>query len=84
MKTKTCTISLFGTEMEVEYIYGEGVDPIYYTPNGDGYPGHPPEVEIMSIECKDLCCVLDSLTSVEDVYMKIEEEVIEHELDTND
>tara|TARA_R110001606_G_C15037853_1_gene611827 strand:- start:350 stop:595 length:246 start_codon:yes stop_codon:yes gene_type:complete len=43
------TIESYGVKFEVDYTYTPGEKQVMYYPNGDGYPGSPPEIEINSL-----------------------------------
>ena len=46
------TITLEGIEFDVDFNYTPEEKPVYRDSNGEGHPGSPSEVEILSIEHK--------------------------------
>lgn len=75
------TVTLDDIEFQVEYHYSPGTPDVWYLSNGDpGYPGDPPEVDIVSLKLwnVDLLSAIPSAL-LEKIYEKVEELAAEME-----
>lgn len=72
-------------DLEVDYSYSPGEDPVYYYGDGSGYPGSGPEVYINKIiwsKTKDdkttEIDVTDLLSEIPDLLYLLEERILEY------
>lgn len=64
------SFTLYGLSFSADVTYFPGTPDVWYLPNGDpGYPGDPPEVEILDLKVgdSDASFLCDS-SLVEDIY----------------
>lgn len=75
-KIGSTTVESYGVKFEVEYTYIPGESQVMYYPNGDGYPGSPPEIEIdgLFVQCSEQD-VYDIVASA--VLEDIQEQILE-------
>lgn len=85
MKKKEIVIDVYGAKLDVVYYYTPEEVPVFYTANGDGYPGCPPEVDILSIK-GEISSILDQMDSdrpaskvVQEFYDEVETTIIKSE-----
>lgn len=84
-KTSGVDVETEEQDIEVDYLYSPGEDPVYYYRDGSGYPGSGPEVFINKItwsQTKDDTTidvdVTDLLSSVPDLLYLLEERILEY------
>jgi len=74
-KSSSTEIEVYGINMGVDYYYDEGEDMVMYYPDGSGYPGSPPSVDIEGVYVDGETNIYDLLC--ENVIDRIQEIIIE-------
>jgi hypothetical protein len=74
-KPSSTEIEVYGISMGVDYYYDKGEEMVMYYPDGSGYPGSPPSVEIEGVYVDGETDIYELLS--DSVIDRIEEIILE-------